>query len=561
MKRLHIITSLISVAATTLLWSCSGKFAEPALSQEVDMIRFTAKDSAFSTDTKASTGTPVVSSLTQFYVSATTGTVGSEMEKWTSVSFTGSTLYSGGKFWPHIDENYHFYAANGPMVFHNTSLTIAAVNTKDFVAAYLPTPTYKEQNLLTFDHIFARLGTVTLSAMPEYVITDVSIRITPKVSGTYNIRLGAGQTDGTGWTSTSTGVETAIADSCPGTHSNDVWLVPGDYVLTASWTASRDWNSTTGAYDYVRTFTDVPATVHMVAGKVNSITATLGGAATEIEFTTHIASWKADTENASFSSAYDGRQYLTFTSTSSNGIGIVNVNSNSPTLYYSYNLIDWSVWPSSAGVPQELAATSVKPLYVCGNNPGGLSGETSWTTFSVSGPGMVSCEGNVMCLLDYMTPPSVIPGDYCFNKLFQGCVKFTSAPALPSTTLRTGCYSQMFSGCSALVKAPALPATTLAPNCYSGMFSGCSALTTAPDLMATALANGSYAGMFYNCSSLNKVRALFLTDISSSDAYTSEWLSGVAATGIFVKHREARWTRSGANGIPSGWTSVPYGQD
>ena len=58
--------------------------------------------------------------------------------------------------------------------------------------------------------------------------------------------------------------------------------------------------------------------------------------------------------------------------------------------------------------------------------------------------------------------------------------------------------------------------------------------------------------MFANCTSLNYVKALFTT--TPSDDYTRNWLSGVAATGTFVKSSSATWDVTGTNGVPSGWT-------
>ena len=84
------------------------------------------------------------------------------------------------------------------------------------------------------------------------------------------------------------------------------------------------------------------------------------------------------------------------------------------------------------------------------------------------------------------------------------------------------------------------------------MFHGCTALTTAPVLPAKTLANNCYAGMFWNCSNLNYIKAMFTTTPSST--YTSGWVSGVAATGTFVKNRAATWNVTGNNGVPTGWT-------
>ena len=85
------------------------------------------------------------------------------------------------------------------------------------------------------------------------------------------------------------------------------------------------------------------------------------------------------------------------------------------------------------------------------------------------------------------------------------------------------------------------------------MFEGCSGLTTAPDLLATTTASQCYQGMFKNCSSLNYIKVL-----SNSSFTMSEWVSGVAASGTFVKNPNVTWSSCGQNAYPCGWTVVDY---
>ena len=142
---------------------------------------------------------------------------------------------------------------------------------------------------------------------------------------------------------------------------------------------------------------------------------------------------------------------------------------------------------------------------------------------------------------------------YCYRQMFKSCTKLTQAPELPATTLANSCYDSMFSGCTSLTQAPALPATTLAQSCYESMFYGCSSLTQAPELPATTLTDYYYCYnyMFSGCNKLNYIKALFTT--APDESYTYNWLSGVSATGTFVKNSAATWTNADA-GIPTGWT-------
>ena len=84
------------------------------------------------------------------------------------------------------------------------------------------------------------------------------------------------------------------------------------------------------------------------------------------------------------------------------------------------------------------------------------------------------------------------------------------------------------------------------------MFDSCTSLTTAPELPAITLASNCYRYMFTSCSNLNYIKAMFTSYPSAS--YTNSWVSGVAASGTFVKNSAAQWNVSGVNGIPNGWT-------
>ena len=139
----------------------------------------------------------------------------------------------------------------------------------------------------------------------------------------------------------------------------------------------------------------------------------------------------------------------------------------------------------------------------------------------------------------------------CYNYMFEGCTSLTSAPELPATYLVRECYHSMFNGCTSLTSAPILPATTLDWGCYSEMFQGCTSLTSAPELPAKELIRNCYQLMFKDCSKLRYVKALFTT--SPSEETTKDWLSGVAASGTFVKSKNATWNVTGVHGIPKGW--------
>ena len=174
---------------------------------------------------------------------------------------------------------------------------------------------------------------------------------------------------------------------------------------------------------------------------------------------------------------------------------------------------------------------------------------------SFGSTGQFKVYGNIMSLISGDTFENVdtLTNIRSFSCLFSGATGLTSAEnlILPATTLTQSCYYNMFRGCTSLTVAPALPATTLALYCYDSMFDSCTSLTTAPVLPATSLASQCYYYMFYNCTSLNSITCL-ATDISATGC-TQGWVSGVAASGTFVKASSMTGWTTGANGIPNNW--------
>lgn len=219
----------------------------------------------------------------------------------------------------------------------------------------------------------------------------------------------------------------------------------------------------------------------------------------------------------------------------------------------------------------------------------GLSVNTERGVGRITPSASATVEGNIMSLEygDNFIGQTVVQNNYQFRKLFSGVTTITSAEnmVLPATTVRQQCYSQMFQGCTSLIKTPKtvgssamtwsgqycfsnmfsyctslttpsstlLPALNLGTQCYWYMFEGCSGLATAPDLLAPNTASQCYQGMFKNCSSLNYIKVL-----SNSSFTMTEWVSGVASSGTFVKNPNATWSSCGATRYPCGWTVVDY---
>lgn len=165
--------------------------------------------------------------------------------------------------------------------------------------------------------------------------------------------------------------------------------------------------------------------------------------------------------------------------------------------------------------------------------------------------------GNVMSLCyAYFENVSACTRVSQFSGMFKNDEGIVSAEYLILPEVCTdSCFMNMFNGCSSLVKAPSLPATTLKASCYAYMFQNCTSLTTAPELPASEINNSSYDTMFSGCTSLNYIKCLAESGNREGLENCRRWVSGVAASGTFVKKTGINWP-NGINGIPDGWTVV-----
>ena len=207
-----------------------------------------------------------------FFVSSTTGTTGSETSLFSAARFTkDGTFFSGPASWPMEEPagGMHFVASNLEPVFSASGSTVSATNDTDVVCAYLENPSFGSVNTLSFEHIFARIGEMTVLADTGYALSDISITIVPATGGTYNIVEGSGHDDRTGWSSLVSGSPVSLA-SVEGTNSPDLYLVPGRYPILLSWTAVKG-----GAP--AEHFTDISAALTVSSGAISKYVITLGG--------------------------------------------------------------------------------------------------------------------------------------------------------------------------------------------------------------------------------------------------------------------------------------------
>ena len=247
------------------------------------------------------------STLGTLYVSATTGS-SSETAVFTSAAFSKSgSVFSGGKYWPSTNPNYHFYASNVPLTHTASGATVSPANVNtDIVVDYIATPDFGETNDLVLGHIFARFTDVTLKAPAGYTASAIKLSLLPKTSGTYNLKSGSWTSKGAAGAAqylagtASAGLSITTEGGSVTVNSNDLWLVPDSYTLTLSYTLSKDaWSKS-----YTKT-----ASVSVLQGKKNKITL-LGnnpnipgpdsGDITEIDFNVEVDSWTENELHPSF---------------------------------------------------------------------------------------------------------------------------------------------------------------------------------------------------------------------------------------------------------------------
>ncbi len=179
---------------------------------------------------------------------------------------------------------------------------------------------------------------------------------------------------------------------------------------------------------------------------------------------------------------------------------------------------------------------------------------SAYSNFSSTGKYNVS--GNIMSLLhdsSFEDKVAFTQTDVFVYLFKNGKIVSAADLLLPATTLTESCYNFMFNACTEMTNGPAeLPATTPKAYCYQRMFNYCPKMESAPVIQLQTLITACCNYMFANCGKLAYVKAMFLTEPSTS--YTNAWLSNVAASGTFVKNAAATWDVSGSSGIPTGWT-------
>ena len=313
------------LAAAVMMSNGCNKVTPPPVSVNPDLISFTVDGLDVRLDTKASE----VTSLNSFYVTP-------DGFSWTTTaSSTDGVHFTTDKYWPATEaESYSaFYAANMPISLDDMSgnpVLFVAGNSTDVVAAYRSSVSYHTENALVFQHIFARLGTITLNTQDGYQLSNVSGTLKSFYpGGTYyftgNFFGDTEDSQSLGTFSGSTSTQVSL---------NDVYAVPDEVTIELTYTLTKG--------DYSKSFTR-EGKVTLVGGKINNITITAaGGKAQTLSLRSSIYPW-SDKNDCEFT--YKNYNYIEVTegdygSLRVDGLGedfdVSDLAGNPPVVYYRW---------------------------------------------------------------------------------------------------------------------------------------------------------------------------------------------------------------------------------
>ena len=212
------------VMASLLLVSCI-KISEDTTSSAEIAILFKTGDAGIKGGAEATDQIE----LESFYVSAMNRDTGIAPPDWQNISFwkEGSN-YFGKKYWDIDNKCFSFFASNIMMSFEHGDPEISVTNRRDALYSSIANPLYKDINTLAFEHVFAKIGSVSVEPATGCTIKEVSISMTPKTAGTYDLLTAQ-------WSSTEEGELLTISCPAPWFEIENLLLIPTEYELSFEW--------------------------------------------------------------------------------------------------------------------------------------------------------------------------------------------------------------------------------------------------------------------------------------------------------------------------------------
>lgn len=262
MKRYQVTSVVLLIIATV---SCQKEY----LSSDGEIIlRIGDNTLREDVETKA---TPVTTIPSTLYWGATTGN-GTESVKWSAASagVSSGTIHTG-KYQTYSPTTYNYYVAN--QTFTSGGNMTVANNNIDIIAGRASSNSTTPS--ITLNHIFARTGSLSFVAPSDYSIS-ATWRIKSKgavtgTAGTFNMQTQS-------WSASSATLSKQVF-----TGSSDLWLIPGVYTISVSFTMTKG--------DFTKSYTQT-ADITLTAGKQNNITATTTiDEAVQVSFGVLLSAW------------------------------------------------------------------------------------------------------------------------------------------------------------------------------------------------------------------------------------------------------------------------------
>lgn len=272
---------IIPILGIALVCACNKNNTDDIIDVRTDDTGVPVSFMVISEATKAAE----ISTLDRINISCSTGSAGvSEVEKWTlsGLSVNGGKVQTG-KYWPATDEKYIFYASNQAMTPGSKGPEINVNSDTDCLVARNLTPRFKEANTLTFNHILSRIVGCSVSGPGDYQLSNAKLDFIPVATGKYN----CGTQE---YTRISNGSKVNLVSAAGEKNGMDIWTLPGEYVLTASYKLTKgDW---TKSYTTTKTLTLLPGKRHRINA---SFSIPQDDEAAAVDFNIEIIDWENQT--------------------------------------------------------------------------------------------------------------------------------------------------------------------------------------------------------------------------------------------------------------------------